>query len=237
MTLLSVVQDASTRLGLPKPLLATETTDNRVLQLVNLANEAGRALRDRYAWQRLTKEKTFTTIAAETQTGAVPSDFHRIIDETVWNRTEDERVFGPLSPQEWQSQKSRGVVAIDNQFRIRGNAWLMIPTPTAGQTIAYEYVSKLWVDTTATPDGVADADGYSADTHVAVFDEEMIALSVIWRWQQATGLDYGESFRKAEEYIVNAMARDGGRRTLTMSSERIGNFVPTANVREGNWNL
>lgn len=237
MSLLTVVQSASKRLGLPNPSLAVATTDNRVLQLVDLANEAGRALRDRHPWQRLTKEKTFTTVAAETQTNAVPTDFGRIINETVFNRTEDERVFGPLTPEEWQSQKSRGVVAIDNQFRIRGNAWLMIPTPTAGQTIAYEYVSTLWVDTTTPKDGVADADGYSADADVAVFDEEMIALEVIWRWQQATGLDYGENFRKAETYITNAIARDGGRRTLTMSSHSIGDFIPKANVREGNWNL
>lgn len=235
MTLLTVVQGASVRLGLPRPTAAVGTTDNRILQLIDLANEAGRDLVDRYPWQKITKEKTFTTIAAETQTGAVPTDLSRIINETVFNRTETERVFGPLSAEEWQVQKARNVTAVENQFRIRGDAWLMYPAPSAGQTIAYEYVSTYWVDTNS--DGTGDAAAYSADAHVSVLPEELVTLSVVWRFQQATGLDYSETFRKFEVAVSNAAARDGGKRRFSFGGSSITDDVPRPYVPDGNWSL
>lgn len=235
MTLLTVVQGAAVRLGLSKPSAAVQTTDAQVLQFVDLANEAGRDIVDNHPWQVLTKEKTFSTTATETQTGAIPTDFGRMMNETVFNRTMTRRVFGPLSAEEWQVQKARDITAVDDQFRIRGNAFLMYPEPQAGQTVAYEYVSRYWVDTNS--DGTADAAGYSADGHVAVIDEELIILSTVWRFQAAKGLDYAESMAKFEVALANAKARDGGRRRIVFGGDRITDAVPRPYVSDGNWPL
>jgi hypothetical protein len=76
------------------------------LQLLGLAQQEGKELARRHTWQRSSRKQTFTATATETQSTAIPSDFDRFIDETMFNRTRKRHVYGPLNPQEWQFQKS-----------------------------------------------------------------------------------------------------------------------------------
>lgn len=61
MSLLSLVQDVSVRVGLAKPTVAGANTDTNVQQIIAFANEAGQELAARYPWQALTKEAAYST--------------------------------------------------------------------------------------------------------------------------------------------------------------------------------
>lgn len=230
MTLLTLVQNATDRLGITRPTSGVASTDQQVIQLIGFAQQEGKELAKRHAWQVMTKEQTFTSTAAETQTSAIPSDFDRFIDDTFFNRTEKRKLEGPLSPQQWAFHKSVVATTLVEAFRQRGNSILITPTPTAGQTMAFEYVSTQWCESSA---GV-DQSAWAADIDVGLLSEELMTLGVIWRWQKAKGLDYAENFNTYEMQVAQAIARDGGKPTLQIgSAPRDGARRPL--IPDGNW--
>jgi hypothetical protein len=66
-SLLFIIREACKRLGITVPNAAVSSTDLQVQQLVALCNEEGQELSSRYAWQRLTKTATFTTVVSQSQ--------------------------------------------------------------------------------------------------------------------------------------------------------------------------
>ena len=213
MTLLSIVQDATDRLGIVRPSSVIGSTDQQARQLLGLAQEEGKALARRHPWQVLITEKTFTSTATETQTGAIPTDFDRFVVDTFYNRTKNRRVLGPMNAQEWQNYKASVSTVIFDAFRQRGNSLLLAPTPTAGETYAYEYVSTYWVATAAASTTAAQA-SWLSDTDVGILSEELMTDGVVWRFLRAKGFDYAEAFRTYEAQVMLAMAKDGGRKKV-----------------------
>lgn len=223
MSLLSMIQNAARRLSIPVPSVVVASSDIQVLQLLQCAQDEGRSLASRHLWQALTTEKTFTTVAAAAQTNAIPSDFDRIVPETMYNRTRTRRVWGPVSNDEWQEYQATLAARVDPAFRIRGSSLLITPTPTAGDTVAYEYISKNWCQTS----GGTGQSAWAADTDTGVLDEPLMTLGVIWRFRADKGLDYANSQSEYERRVADAILNDGARPRLGMDA-RPQQFKPTA---------
>lgn len=234
LNLLAIIQDVSNRIGLPVPSVVVGSNDTQVRQLLGLAQQEGKELARRGPWQVLTKEKTITATATETQSGAIPDDFERMIEGTSWNRTRDRRVVGPLTPQKWQMLQTGLYSLMWDAFRIRGGDFLMSPAPTAGDIIAYEYVSKSWCTNAA---GDTERSAWAADDDVPLLDDEIITLGIVWRFLKAKGLDYSEAFRSYETLVERKLANDGGMAVLDLNGDRLdgagGAYDPM--IPEGNW--
>src|SRR3990167_760260 len=232
MTALQIIQAVSSRIGLASPTVVFSSTDAQVIQMRHLLNQEGKELGKRHPWTKLVTEKTFTTVAAAIQTSAVPSDFGWYLNGTMWNRTTDRQIFGPMSAADLQRQQAIAATStIHTGFRFRGGELLWYPSPTASQTAAYEYVSKNWGETS----GGTDLSTMTADTDVGLLDEDLITLGVIWRFRKAKGLDYAEEFRTYQMEVGKAIARDGGRADYSLH----GHAAPpyNANIDEGSWPL
>lgn len=214
MSLLTICQNAANRMGLPAITAVASSTGVTERNLMALANQEGKELGRAYSWQALTKEKTFTTTAAAVQAGAIPDDLDWIVPDTVFNRTTRRRFTGPLNADEWQTDQALLVGRVFDSFRIRGGDFLISPTPPAGETIAFEYVSKNWAKDS---DGEARAD-LAKDDDIAVLDEELITLGVIWRFKQSRGLDYAEAFNSYTRQVAQVVMRDGAKPRLDMGS-------------------
>lgn len=216
MSLLTIVQGACARLSLPVPTgVVTSTSDVTAQQMWRLANEEGRELSRRAAWKALLREQTFTTVATAAQTSALASDLDWIVPDTMWNRTSDRKVFGPVSPQDWQRLQAIPVGSIDLAYRIRATSLLMTPTPTAGETVAYEYVTNKWCQTSG---GTAQTD-WAADTDTALLDEELHTLGLVWRFKRAKGLDYSQEIQNYEVQVRQALLREGTRPRISTDLE------------------
>lgn len=214
MSLLTIIQGACDRLNLVRPTtVVSNTTDENVRKLYGLAQQEGKELAGRAAWQALTAEKTFTTIAAETQTSAVPTDFDWYIPETMFNRTRGREFGDPLSPSDWQLAKATVSTFFNPSWRLRGNSILIMPAPSAGDTCAYEYITKNWCQSNAAVGQAA----WAADTDTAILNEEWIIQGLCWRWKSALKLDYAEEFATYERNINQAMDRDGARPRISTS--------------------
>lgn len=178
----------------------------------------GRKLARRSNWSVLTKEGTFTSAATETQ-DTLPADFDRMVNDSMFDRTQSRQIIGPRSPQNWTRDKSYVSVGVWSYFRIRGKSIIFEPTPSAGNSIYYEYISTYWVDTGA--DGLGDATSFAADTNTSVLDETVLTLGVIWRLLKAKGLDYSEEFREYEHQLDLLVARDGAKPKLRLSGPAV----------------
>lgn len=235
MSLLSIIDGACGELNIAQPATVIVSTDLAARQLLALARKEGKELARRFDWQILMKQATFTTVAAEIQVASLSTtftDFSRIINDTMWNRTQSWKVSGPLTPQQWQMRLASAAQAgIRNFSRIRGDALIFNPVPTAGDAVYFEYLSTKWCQSSL---GVAQSD-WAADTDTALIEEEVIRLGVVWRFLKAKGLDYSEEFRTYEMALIDIFGSDGGSSVLNLSAE--DEPMLGANIPESNWVL
>ena len=184
---LKIIQDAADEIGIAQPASGVGNSNVESLKLVRYADKVGNALMKSFHWQILTKEKTFTSVASETQTSTIlEADFDRFIPETFWDRSGSFLMTGPLSSKEWQNLKATNY---DNagarKFRLRGDSILIIPVPTAGLSYAYEYISNKWVDVAATGSPKV---AFTLDTDVPLLNAELLTLGIIYEYLDGDGL-------------------------------------------------
>src|SRR5690242_11912595 len=102
MTLLTIAQTALREVGdYAVPSSIVGNTDPTAVQLLALANRAGRTLALDYRWQALLTTYTFPTVAS-TADYALPTDFNRFANLTPWDRTNYAQLEGPVSAQRWE---------------------------------------------------------------------------------------------------------------------------------------
>lgn len=234
LTCLQIIQTACRRIGILAPNAAVSSTDQQIIQLLSLCEEEGQELGERYPWQALQKEATFTTLAARLQTtlAAVTTGFGYIVNDTIWNRTLRRPVYGPNAPKEWQQKLAMSFSGPFNSFRIIEDAINFYPNPTAGQTCAFEYITDSWVNKSV--GGVSSVWTNDADT--PKLNDKLIILGLIWRWKAAKGLDYTEDRDKYDIRVTNAGARDAGKPTLNLDG--VGHDIqPVVVVPSGSWPL
>jgi hypothetical protein len=193
------------------PATIISNTDPAAVQLNALAERCAKRIA-KMNWQRMIREQTITTVAS-TEEYALPSDWARYIGETAWDSTSYWQMRGAITPQAWQALK-RGIVTLvtaRKQFRLRGNKVLVIPTPSAVETLIIEYVRNTpWVAV----DGTTYRAAATVDTDTTVFPENLLELDLKWRYKHAKGLDYTEDFNEAEREISLAFAQDSPAMTV-----------------------
>lgn len=236
MSLLTVVQAFCARTHIPVPASVMGSTDVQISNIRALLEEEGTDLASRHDWQEITYEATHTSLAAEDQ-GAIrtlaSNAFRSIKNGTIWDRTDQLRIIGPLSADEWQAAKAMVPTGPDYRFRIRGGKLLVTPTPTAWHTWAFEYVSDNWI---LGADGTTYKQLFTLDTDTLLLPEKLLISGLKWRWKKENGLEYAEDMRTYEAQIKDAMGRDGGRKTLSMNGDR-GDMMPGVFVPQGSWNV
>lgn len=233
LSCLQIIQSACRRIGILSPNAAITSVDPQIIQLVSLSEEEGQELSNRYNWQALQTETTFTTVAAQVQgtleTIAPGMDY--IVNNTIWNRTLRRPVYGPRSEQEWQQIKAININGPFNSFRIINDAINFFPIPVAGQTCAFEYISRNWINLNS--GGTSSIWGNDADT--PKLNDQLLILGIIWRWKQAKGLDYAEDFSKYEKRVLDSMNRDAGKQKLDLQGGNEYEIQPVVFVPRGSW--
>lgn len=152
------------RLQLPLASTIITNTDANVRLVWQMILATLQEISDDHPWPELQKETTFTLVTGQASY-ALPGDFDRVQNDTLWNRTQRWPLIGPLDPVLWQQYKSGLVTTLPRQrFRVKGwtdTQFFIDPTPTSaenGQTIAFEYISattirpKTWAANTVWTD-------------------------------------------------------------------------------------
>lgn len=189
MTLLTIVQSAADELSLARPSSVIDNTDDEVVKLLRFATKAGETLMRAFPWQVLRAEQTFTGVSGEEQTSILPSDFDRFVPETFWNRDTPVLVSGPVSPVQWQGLKATSYTG-HPKFTYRGDSILILPALSGGESLAFEYISKNWCESS----GGTARETWAADTDVSRFDEELHTLCTIYQYEQSEDLPWQAAY-------------------------------------------
>jgi hypothetical protein len=234
MSLLTIIQNACNEIGITAPTNVVGNTNKQVVQLLALANREGNDLasRNRSGWVQLIEQTTFTTVAAQSQgsLATLAPGYRWIINDTIWNRTQQRPVFGPNTPVEWQAKLASTFAGPYSEYRILGKNLLFYPVPTAGETCAFEYVSKNFCESS----GGTGQSSWQADDDEPRLDEEMMTLGLIWRWKKAKDLDYAEDFNQYERYVMDELSTNGTATTIDTSLTGYSNWpqiiAPTGGI-------
>ena len=224
MSLLSIVQNVADQVNFLQPTTVIGSPEETAVQMLALANLSGKRIAKRKNWTVLTLEHTFSTVNG-TANYAFPSDYARMISNTQWDRTNFWALVGPLTPQQWQFEKS-GITSAGprTKFRVRptSNAkeFYLDPTPTSVVSLVFEYLSLNWCQSSG---GTGQA-AWAADTDTGILDEDLLEMDLKWRFLEAKSLDYAEAKREFELDLGVEMANDGGMAAINIFSPTLGLF-------------
>lgn len=237
MNLLAIVQEFCVRTGLRKPSSVAGSLDTQTLQFMGLANEIVEDLTDRWVFETLQKEATFTTIVGEDQ-GAIstiaPNGFLFIIRDTIYDRTQKVPLYGPMSPQVWAQTKAFVPAGPLFRYRIRGGRLLFNPAGVAGHACAFEYSSSYAIQNVA--DDVYKS-LFTKDTDEFLLDYKLLLLGLRWKWKSEKGHPYAEELRAYEEAAANAASRSGVKPKVDLAATGDEPAEPYLVVAPGSWSL
>lgn len=220
-TAANIISDAAIQLGLVSTAIADPyaETDANILRLNACLKQLGQDLARDHQWSHLTAEFTFNT-ANGTADYALDGDddFIAIVNGTAWNRTQDRRLVGPLSPGRWQAVKGAGVSpAVSQYFRIWQNRLHIFPTPTAIEAIYYEMKSDLWVAATASPTH-ATKNAPTLASDVIWFDRRLMAWGLRLYHKRDNGFPSEVEQRAFDGALAVSLGDDGGAPVLDLNN-------------------
>ena len=186
---------------------------------VALVRREASTLERQHRWPSLITTHTFATVNG-TSAYDMPADFRAFANMSQWNRTAQSMLIGPTSGADWQWLKgSIGAGAtVDQWFRIEGTRLVIHPTPTAAETIAFDYYSRYVV--TKASDGTTAAD-WTHDSDTSRLDEELLTLGLKWRFLQAKGMPFEPEYREYEAVVEEALADAGGKGKISLSARPV----------------
>lgn len=234
MSLLTMIQGVTRKIGVAVPTAIVTSTDEQILRLLSVANDEGKELAQRHDWQVLVNEATHTTLATESQgliTTIAGADFLHIIPDTVYNRSLSRQLM-PVTPRQWQQMKSNNITGPNLYYLLRGNYLRILPTPAAGDTLAFEWASKNWCETS----GGTGQSEWGADSDVGRLSEDIMGLGVVWRWKRINGFDYAQEFQSYETQVQQAIARDGVKPNLSLRGQTLS-YGNNRNLPDGSFGL
>lgn len=229
-----IIQDAAYELGLIQDDVADvfASQNQNVILLRSLLTRVGRDLVKVKKWSHLQKQATITTSNGDADYD-LAADFDRLIPNTYWNRNQDARGY-PIDAQVWQYIQATGNThSITALFRIQDNEVQITPTPSATETIAYEYVSSYWVkESGQTAGNTTRAD---AATDTILFDPTLVMHALKRAWKRAKGYDSTAEDQDYRDRLSAVGGGDGGSPVLSLVPAGEVRFISELNLPDRGW--
>jgi len=202
--------------SLQTPTFFIGADDDTAKQLVAFAAKVGEEMVRDYDWQEMIQEATFTSVA-DVNTYDLPSDYDRIVSDTTWNRTSTRRrVYGNTTARQWNAIKAYGFTSsVAYNFRLIAGQIQLQPTPAAGLTFAYEYLSKAYCTDSG---GTARTDGWVADTDIPALPADLFIAGVRYYFSKANNLPYGDAEAEYDAIIMSRTQKNTPSQAVNMSA-------------------
>lgn len=214
MTILSIIQNVCAEIDLDPPAAVVSSADPQIRQLQILSYRAGKDLLKDHDWSVLMTTRNFTATGIIPEPAEPPVDFGRFTaNSVIWNTSRLWQLNGPVEPQTWERNTILNSNPVPQLWRMLGGKLAIFPN-VATETMRYEYISKNWI---AVMGGSTYAANWANDTDTARFPEDVLELSLIWRWKRAKGLDYGEELENFERAKESAIGDDRAAQPISLS--------------------
>lgn len=218
-----ILNDVAVDVGLEPETDPVASTMKQFVQLLRQLNIALEELAVVYAWEQFKREATFTTDDTTNPDGkyALPSDFHYMINQTHWDRSNDLPLAGPLSSQDWQYLAGRDLASstIYASFRQQEGMIDVWPSPPAnGIEIFYEYASTNWVRDAANPGEYHNQVTEGAQT--PLFAPTLLRGYLKSKYLGAKGFQTVDAEDAVALFLGTAAGNDAGAPVLNMGRRR-----------------
>jgi hypothetical protein len=224
MTAGDIVNRAALRLGLVTVTDPFSATDQNQILLCSLLDEVGRDLWTERVWTQLTQFYSFVSVQDQAAY-PLPAGFGFLINQTGWNRTNRLPLLGPLSPQEWEYLKAILVnVVFTVLFRPLQQQLFLFPdtnTP-GGYTIAFEYISRYWVQSSTATAPDKDTPTESAD--IIWFDPQLMIRALKLAFLKQKGFDTSAAQADYDRTLQLIMATDSAAPILNLAGQPYNDF-------------
>lgn len=164
--------------------------DQHFKQMQFLLQTCGEELALAYPWEFL--NESWAVVTADTDSGdyPLPPNFHYMIPQTGWERSQNVPIFGPLSAQDWTYLLGRDLVSytIYASFRIKDGLFSIFPQPPPnGLDLNYEYQSRYWVEDGGEPGEYKPS--ITEGNDIPLYDRTLITRMLKLKWLEAKGFD------------------------------------------------
>lgn len=219
MTVLSVIQQAATRIGVAVPSVVFSDTGRTAVELQEAVNEAAQGVIDDYDWQAL---KTIATVTGDGSATDFPmaADYKRMLKKArLWPSEEPTvPVVFFTDADKWLEMDVSQTSEITRRAIVLGKRLYIKPAMANLATTQFVYIS----------DRIVIADGFTAPTKAAFtddadtffLDERILKLSLIWRWKAGKGRPYADDKQAYLETIDAVAGVDKGSRVLHVGKRR-----------------
>ena len=222
-TAIQVIRQAAAELGLRPPVSAVASREVQSVQMLALLNAAGNDLCRMFEWQFLRRTGTIPMTVGVSDY-PLPADFSKLINDTLWQKSNVTSVMGPVGARAWAYLKNSLVLAPEYCFIIKDNQFQFSPPPSEedGGEITYEYISNGWaqdatIPTTRRPLIMSDLD-------VVLFDFWLAVKALKLKLWHAKGLDTTALLGDFNRYFSDSTAQDHGAPTLSLTL--VGDVLP-----------
>ena len=210
------------------------TTDQQVKQVRAILETEGNTLSGRGMWTQQIFEATHTTVATESQgnLSTICDNPRYILSDTAWDRTEN-LPLQVIDARGWQAEQGFAATSPRYSIRLRGKELISTPTPVAGNTWAFEYVTWNWI---LDDDGSTYKQYFTDDQDTFLLPEPILLQGLRWRWKKEKGFDYAEDFQTYEFMVKEELGRQRVPKVIRMDTT-VRESVPGVVVPQGSWAL
>lgn len=230
-TLLDTIQTVTNELSLPQPSVVVTSFDLTTKQLLALAQASVEELVEMFDWQALLKTHTFQTVPAQTLYD-LPTDFNRLVGNTVWDRGVAFPISGSHNPQTFQSLQS-GIFKQGPyyRFRIIGDKFELLPTPESVTTVAFNYISGHAIKSAQS----VAKERFTADDDKTIFRNRLLINFIKLKLLQVKGFDTSVAMQDFNTSYNAAIGQDVPSGALLMAQSTVSPLMNDANIPDGNW--
>lgn len=194
-TLIDTVKAATGELGFVQPSEILASIELTTIQLKQLVIASCDELLDMHDWQSLITPYTITTNGSGSY--QLPSDYLRMINQTAWNATTKQSLFGSVSSILWNTY-----VMNNDKYKFRVIAdKINLANDTGGETITFLYFSNAYI---IDGGGGANKKIFTLDSDKTIFHPRLLINFVKLKFMQIKGLntaavveDFNSSLRQA----------------------------------------
>lgn len=229
----AIVDAACNQLGLPTSSLTAGLITQIGTQSLSLLNSLGDDLVRAHDWQFLEGTATFTGDGVTSEFD-MPSDFGRIVNQTVWSSNNKLPMDGPLTAQAW-GWVQFGIVSVGvfYRYRILGNKLAVFPTPAVGDEIKFYYIKKNWV---LDSDGSTLKDASEGNSDVPLFDRNLMIKGLKVRLWAQKGFDTTVLADEYNDILSAEKAQNQAAPAIRLSGASDNILIdPRRNVPDGSW--
>jgi len=232
-TAAQIVKDVAVSVGLEELSDPFSSTDPAQVRLCRLLTVAGREIVQMHDWPQLRKACDITAALGDGRAYTLPADYVSIVPDTAWNQTQDQRILGPLTAEEWNEYEANGNVWGSMSYRIVQDTFAIVPPAdtTDGDAIQYEYQSKAWVMPTG--ETVPTEDRADTATDTVWLDPALVFAALTYHWLRSNGQETVGAEAAYTRALERAKGMGGGAPVLPLKPIRNVNMAPSS--KWGSW--